>query len=70
MSYCQMPLRKFISEAALFLARPGIQDNQMLLDARFRGHDAGETTDFFRELLAQETRLHYSYGRLMIGVCV
>jgi hypothetical protein len=23
----------------------------MLLDARFRGHDSGETTDFFSELL-------------------
>src|SRR5215475_1306122 len=38
------------------LARPGIQDNQMLLDARFRGHDGGETTKFFCKLLAQDTR--------------
>ena len=27
------------------------------MPARFRGHDAGETTDFFCELLAQETSL-------------
>jgi hypothetical protein len=27
----------------------------MLLDARFRGHDGGETTDFFCGLLGQDT---------------
>ena len=27
----------------------------MLLDARFRGHDGGETTDFFSELLRHHT---------------
>ena len=29
----------------------------MLLDARFRGHDDGETADFFCELQARDTRL-------------
>jgi hypothetical protein len=28
----------------------------MLLDARFRKHDEGETTDLFYELLIQDTR--------------
>jgi len=31
----------------------------MLLDARFRGHDGGETTDFFCELLEQDTRGYF-----------
>ena len=28
-------------------ARAGIQENQTLLDARFREHDGGDATDFF-----------------------
>ena len=29
----------------------------MILDARFRGHDAREITDFFNELLTEDTRI-------------
>ena len=35
--------------------RSGIQENQILLDARFRGYNGGETTDFFCELLGVDT---------------
>ena len=38
------------------LARAGIQENQMLLDARFRGHDKWRDWDFFCKLLSQDTR--------------
>ena len=34
----------------------------MLLDVRFRGHDGGETTDFFCELLGQDTRISSTFS--------
>jgi hypothetical protein len=33
------------------MSHAGIKENQRLLDARFHGHDGGETTDFFSKLL-------------------
>lgn len=36
------------------LARPGVQESQKLLDARFRGYDDGRIMDLLRELPRQD----------------
>ncbi len=40
----------------------------MLLDARFRGHDGGETTDFFCELLTGDTWSAASQGMFLAAL--
>jgi hypothetical protein len=48
------------------LVRAGIEENQMLLKARFHGHGGGETTDFFSELLARYSPI----ARIIQGIVV
>jgi hypothetical protein len=66
MSYCGVPEIPHIFQTSFrpsgwAHARAGIQEDQMLLDARFRAHDGGEATDFFCELLRQNTKRIGSY---------